>query len=78
MHLKACYRNVLGQHDDARMNLSMAISAVRHGGTLVNYTELVELHKSEDENGKEVVSGATIKDRITGNLLYEPSCEESV
>lgn len=55
-----------GQHDDARMNLSMAISAVRHGGTLVNYTELVELHKSKDENGKEVVSGATIKDRITG------------
>ena len=54
------------------MNLSMAISAVRHGGTLVNYTELVELHKSKDENGKEVVSGATIKDRITGNLLYEP------
>ena len=52
------------------MNLSMAISAVRHGGTLVNYTELVELHKSKDENGKEVVSGATIKDRITGILLY--------
>ena len=41
-----------GQHDDARMNLSMTISAVRHGGSLVNYTELIELHKSKDENGK--------------------------
>lgn len=58
-----------GQHDDARMNLSMAISAVRHGGTLINYTELVELHKSKDENGKEVVCGATIKDRITGKEI---------
>ena len=56
------------------MNLSMAISAVRHGGSLVNYTELIELHKSKDENGKEVVSGATIKDRITGNCCHKTTC----
>ena len=42
----------LGPHDDARMNLLMTISAVRHGGSLVNYTELIELQKSKDENEK--------------------------
>ena len=55
-----------GQHDDARMNLSIAISAIRMGGSLVNYTEAVELTKAKDENGKEIVSGAKIRDRITG------------
>lgn len=55
-----------GQHDDARMNLSIAISAIRMGGSLVNYTELIELHKAKDEKGKEVISGAKIRDRITG------------
>ena len=33
------FLSYLGPHDDARMNLSMTISAVRHGGSLVNYTE---------------------------------------
>ena len=51
------------------MNLSIAISAVRMGGSLLNYTELTELHKSKDEAGKEVISGATIKDRITGEIV---------
>ena len=35
-------------------------------GSLVNYTECVELVKEKDEKGKDVVCGAKIKDRITG------------
>ena len=51
------------------MNVSIAISAVRMGGSLVNYTECVELMKEKDEKGKDVVCGAKIKDRITGTVL---------
>ncbi|XP_062594574.1 glycerol-3-phosphate dehydrogenase, mitochondrial-like isoform X1 [Saccostrea cucullata] len=54
-----------GQHDDARMNISMAISAARMGGTITNYTEVLKLYKKTDENGKEIVCGARIKDRQT-------------
>ena len=57
------------------MNVSIAISAVRMGGSLVNYTECVELMKEKDEKGKDVVCGAKIKDRITGK--YEPRQEIS-
>ncbi|CAC5414641.1 glpA [Mytilus coruscus] len=53
------------QHDDARMNIAIAISTARMGGSVANYMEVLELHKSKDENGKEVVSGARVKDRIT-------------
>ncbi|KAK3083316.1 hypothetical protein FSP39_019284 [Pinctada imbricata] len=55
-----------GQHDDARMNIAIAMSAIRMGGSLLNYTEVVEIHKSKDSTGKDVVSGAKIRDRITG------------
>nr|XP_034302358.1 glycerol-3-phosphate dehydrogenase, mitochondrial isoform X2 [Crassostrea gigas] len=55
-----------GQHDDARMNISMAISAARMGGTMTNYTEVVKLYKDKDATGKEVVCGARVKDRQTG------------
>jgi glycerol-3-phosphate dehydrogenase len=58
-----------GQHDDARMNISIAISAARMGGTITNYTEIVKLYKKKDENGKEVLCGARIKDRQTGTLV---------
>ncbi|XP_022325740.2 glycerol-3-phosphate dehydrogenase, mitochondrial-like isoform X1 [Crassostrea virginica] len=55
-----------GQHDDARMNIAIAISAARMGGTMTNYTEVVKLHKKKDASGKEVVCGARVKDRQTG------------
>lgn len=55
-----------GQHDDARMNIAIAISAARMGGTMTNYTEVVKLHKTKDASGKEVVCGARVKDRQTG------------
>ncbi|XP_052812932.1 glycerol-3-phosphate dehydrogenase, mitochondrial-like isoform X2 [Mya arenaria] len=54
-----------GQHDDARMCLSIAISTARFGGTIANYTELVELYRSKDADGNDVVTGARLKDRLT-------------
>ncbi|XP_021351671.1 glycerol-3-phosphate dehydrogenase, mitochondrial-like isoform X2 [Mizuhopecten yessoensis] len=55
-----------GQHDDARMNVSLAITAARLGSTIMNYVEVVEILKSPDSQGKEVVSGAKVRDRMTG------------
>lgn len=68
-----------GQHDDARMNISMAISAARMGGTMTNYTEVVKLYKDKDATGKEVVCGARVKDRQTGTVLsaYQPRIQKS-
>lgn len=48
------------------MNIAMAISTARMGGSIGNYLEVLRLHKSVNSEGKEVVSGATIKDRLTG------------
>ncbi|XP_071101701.1 glycerol-3-phosphate dehydrogenase, mitochondrial-like isoform X2 [Haliotis cracherodii] len=55
-----------GQHDDARMNISLAMTAVRMGGALTNHTEVVHLLKTMDGEGKETVCGAHVKDLITG------------
>ncbi|XP_034462708.1 glycerol-3-phosphate dehydrogenase, mitochondrial isoform X2 [Hippoglossus hippoglossus] len=57
-----------GQHNDARMNLAIALSAVRYGGAIANYTEVVHLLKTKDEEtGKERVCGARCRDVIAGN-----------
>ncbi|XP_070186572.1 glycerol-3-phosphate dehydrogenase, mitochondrial-like isoform X3 [Littorina saxatilis] len=55
-----------GQHDDARMNVSLAITAVRYGASVANYTEVVSLLKTTDDDGKERVTGAHVKDRLSG------------
>lgn len=56
-----------GQHNDARMNLAIALTAARHGATVANYTEVVHLLKRVDPGtGKEKVCGARCRDVITG------------
>ncbi|XP_061571399.1 glycerol-3-phosphate dehydrogenase, mitochondrial isoform X2 [Cololabis saira] len=56
-----------GQHNDARMNLAIALSAARHGAAVSNYTEVVQLLKQKDgETGKERVCGARCRDVVTG------------
>ena len=37
--------NFLGQHDDARMNLAIALTAVRHGASVANHVEVLSLLK---------------------------------
>eukprot|EP00127_Corallochytrium_limacisporum_P003272 Clim_evm121s147 gene=Clim_evmTU121s147 len=51
-----------GQHNDSRMNVSVALTAAREGSTVSNYTEVIQLTK--DEKGK--VNGAVVRDNITG------------
>ncbi|GMT28318.1 hypothetical protein PFISCL1PPCAC_19615 [Pristionchus fissidentatus] len=51
-----------GQHNDARMNLAIILTAIRHGATCVNHVKVDHLLK--DKEGK--VSGARVKDQVTG------------
>ncbi|KAF1382483.1 hypothetical protein PFLUV_G00144250 [Perca fluviatilis] len=56
-----------GQHNDARMNLAIALTAARYGAAIANYTEVVHLLKRADpQTGKERVCEAHCRDRITG------------
>ncbi|XP_019126693.2 glycerol-3-phosphate dehydrogenase, mitochondrial isoform X1 [Larimichthys crocea] len=56
-----------GQHNDARMNLAIGLTAARYGAAMANYTEVVHLLKTNDpQTGKEKVCGARCRDVITG------------
>ncbi|XP_073230331.1 glycerol-3-phosphate dehydrogenase, mitochondrial-like [Porites lutea] len=56
-----------GQHDDARMNLAIALTAVRHGASVANHVEVLSLLKRKEEGKEdEVVCGAHVRDVITG------------
>ena len=52
------------------MNLAIGLTAVRQGACLANHTEVVKLLKTADENGKERICGATVRDRETGMLFF--------
>ena len=39
---------ILGCHNDARMNISIAISAARHGATIANHVRVTSLVKVGD------------------------------
>ncbi|CAG8604424.1 6320_t:CDS:2 [Paraglomus brasilianum] len=51
-----------GQHNDARMNVALALTAITYGAVIANHVEVTRLLK--DENG--IVSGAHVKDILTG------------
>lgn len=51
-----------GQHNDAQMNLAIALTAARYGATVVNHCAVVDLIK--DERGK--LSGVKIRDELSG------------
>lgn len=55
-----------GQHDDARMCIAIALTAARLGASIANHTEVVDLQKLTNEDGKPVLSGARVRDRMTG------------
>ncbi|KAJ2959635.1 hypothetical protein NQZ79_g4901 [Umbelopsis isabellina] len=52
-----------GQHNDARMNVALALTAVNHGATVANHCEVKSLTKDEDGN----VNGAVLHDVFTGD-----------
>ncbi|KAG9472583.1 hypothetical protein GDO78_018550 [Eleutherodactylus coqui] len=59
-----------GQHNDARMNLAIALTAARYGAATANYTEVVGLLKKTDpQTGTERVCGARCRDVLTGQAF---------
>jgi hypothetical protein len=42
---------ILGQQDDARMNLAVALTASRHGATVVNHVTVINLLKGLNRVG---------------------------
>jgi len=54
-----------GQHDDARTNLAIALTAAQEGADIVNYANVTQLLKNE--NGK--VVGAAIQDTLSGDVF---------
>ncbi|ODH46538.1 hypothetical protein GX48_07376 [Paracoccidioides brasiliensis] len=54
-----CYYD--GQHNDSRMNVSLAITAALYGATVVNHMEVTKLEK--DVNGK--ICGAQVRDTLS-------------
>ncbi|NWR06733.1 GPDM protein, partial [Paradoxornis webbianus] len=56
-----------GQHNDARMNLAIALTAARYGAATANYTEVRTLLKSPGTGGgRPRVCGVRCRDVITG------------
>ncbi|KAJ2081258.1 mitochondrial glycerol-3-phosphate dehydrogenase [Coemansia sp. RSA 988] len=56
-----------GQHNDARMNAALAVTAAAHGAVVANHVEVTSLIKEKDETtGKEAVRGAVMRDSETG------------
>ncbi|KAI6006468.1 FAD dependent oxidoreductase-domain-containing protein [Pisolithus marmoratus] len=51
-----------GQHNDARMNVALIMTAVKLGATVANYCGVTGLHKNAD--GKLI--GAKVRDQLTG------------
>ena len=60
-----------GMHNDARMNLALILTAIKHGAVVTNYTEVTSLQK--DTAGKLV--GAVVKHTLTGADF--PVCAKS-
>ncbi|CAB0003686.1 unnamed protein product, partial [Nesidiocoris tenuis] len=52
---------MVGQQDDARMALAVALTATRHGATVANHVRAVKLLKDKDGN----CCGARLKDEET-------------
>ncbi|CAH0557804.1 unnamed protein product [Brassicogethes aeneus] len=61
-----------GQQDDARMNLAIAVTAARHGATVLNHVSATNLIK-EKVGGKEIITGVGVKDEMTGKTWNVPA-----
>ncbi|NXT34061.1 GPDM protein, partial [Pelecanoides urinatrix] len=55
-----------GQHNDARMNLAIALTAARYGAATANYAEVLRLLKRREAGGRQRVCGVRCRDVLTG------------
>ncbi|KAJ3185929.1 mitochondrial glycerol-3-phosphate dehydrogenase [Gaertneriomyces sp. JEL0708] len=62
-----------GAHNDARMNVALALTAVAHGAVVANHTEVIKLYKKQRKTllgkfnlGSEEITGVRVRDNLTG------------
>lgn len=55
-----------GQHNDTRMNVALALTAVHHGAVVANHTSVVKLHKKAVEGKADQICGARVRDELSG------------
>ena len=58
-----------GMHNDARMNVSLALTAAGYGAVVTNHTEVLSLLKTKKEDGTEVCSGVKVRDTVSGEVF---------
>eukprot|EP00126_Sphaerothecum_destruens_P006579 Sdes_comp19428_c0_seq1m10800 len=57
-----------GQQDDARMCVTLALTAIKEGAHLANYVEVIKLIKENDPaTGESRVVGATVREQFSGD-----------
>lgn len=56
-----------GQHNDTRMNVALALTAVHHGAVVANHTTVTALHKKAVEGKPDQICGARLRDELTGD-----------
>ncbi|MFL2598705.1 MAG: glycerol-3-phosphate dehydrogenase/oxidase, partial [Flavobacteriaceae bacterium] len=54
-----------GQFDDARMAISLMLTADKEGATLVNYADVLNFTKESD-----IINGLKVKDTISGDIIH--------
>jgi glycerol-3-phosphate dehydrogenase len=66
--IKYCAVFYEAQHNDARTNIAIAMSAAEKGAVISNYVEMMDVIRDENNTGK-VVIGVQAQDRMTGNYF---------
>ncbi|KAI9342740.1 FAD dependent oxidoreductase-domain-containing protein [Zopfochytrium polystomum] len=63
-----------GAHNDSRMNVAIALTAINHGAVMANHVEVVELLKrprltniGQQGLGEKEIYGAVVRDTLTGD-----------
>ncbi|MCO5593776.1 hypothetical protein L7F22_047793 [Adiantum nelumboides] len=56
-----------GQHNDTRMNIALALTAVHHGAVAANHTSVTALHKKQVPGRPDQICGARLRDELTGD-----------
>ena len=51
------------------MCIALAITAAKLGAVVTNHVEVVNLQKEKNEKGEDVICGAQLKERFTGEIL---------
>jgi glycerol-3-phosphate dehydrogenase len=64
--IKYCAVFYEAQHNDARTNIAIALTAAEHGAHISNYIEMIDVLRDSSDNNSQKVVGVRAVDRMTG------------